>query len=161
MSSVESRIADLSTHVSSIMSPGSPVQAPPVSVPQSPFLNSVTQHCQESFPSPLPFDSTTSWSAYCMQFESVAALHSWSPHHKAQILVAQIRSAAAEFLEFLPASNRSTRQVSSRHSSPPMVMPIFNAYILQNYSRCNRATVACKSSLLMSSACPGRRCLVV
>ncbi|KAH6932903.1 hypothetical protein HPB50_010633 [Hyalomma asiaticum] len=37
-------------------------------------------------------------------FDCVAVLHSWSPCHKAQVLVAQIRSAAAEFLESPPAS---------------------------------------------------------
>lgn len=104
LSSAESRITDLASCVSNIMSRALTIQATPVSHDDAPLpsLNSTTHQCHSSFLSPPTFGSTTLWSVFCRQFDCVAVLHSWPPCHKAQVLVAQICSAATEFLESPP-----------------------------------------------------------
>ncbi|KAH7944927.1 hypothetical protein HPB49_001922 [Dermacentor silvarum] len=88
MSFAESRITDLTTRVSGLMSPTS----------SSTGLGTSLSEFRHAEMSGLNLPQPT--------LPTVTALHSWSSHHKAQILVAQLRSAA-EFLEFLPASDRS------------------------------------------------------
>ncbi|KAH6944393.1 hypothetical protein HPB50_002905 [Hyalomma asiaticum] len=164
MSSTESRIGDLTKRAFNLSSPASATHAPAVvrgnAGPPSPHY--AMTHCQGFFPSPPTFDGTTSWSVFLRQFESAAALCAWPETHKARILVTQLRSPAAEFLEHLPASDcTATTTASSRHSNPAMVTPIFGPYILQNCSTCDRASTACKSLLHMSSVCHGKPSLFV
>ncbi|KAH7984493.1 hypothetical protein HPB52_021845 [Rhipicephalus sanguineus] len=53
------------------------------------------------------FDDTKSWAAFLVQFESVATLNGWTVQDKAQVLVVQLRDAAAEYLEYVPQVIRS------------------------------------------------------
>ncbi|KAH6922913.1 hypothetical protein HPB50_020144 [Hyalomma asiaticum] len=52
---------------------------------------------QGFFLSPPTFDRTMSWFVFLRQLESADALCAWPEHHKARILVIQLRSPAADF----------------------------------------------------------------
>ncbi|KAH8021974.1 hypothetical protein HPB51_019618 [Rhipicephalus microplus] len=52
------------------------------------------------------FDGTTSWAAFLVQFEFIAALNGWTFQNKAQALV-QLRGALVEYPEYIPQVLRS------------------------------------------------------
>ncbi|KAH6945663.1 hypothetical protein HPB50_009558 [Hyalomma asiaticum] len=89
MSSVESRIADLTKCSFKFSSPASTSHAPAVAGGNAgpPSSHSAMAQCQGFFQSPPTFDGTTSWSVFLRQFESAAALSALPERHKARILV--------------------------------------------------------------------------
>ncbi|KAH7947620.1 hypothetical protein HPB52_014611 [Rhipicephalus sanguineus] len=72
---------------------------------------------------PPTFDGTTSWAAFLVQFESVATLNGCTVQDKAQVLVLQLRHAAAEYLEYIPQAR--TMKHWCRRSKADMVTVIF------------------------------------
>ncbi|KAH7970682.1 hypothetical protein HPB49_014177 [Dermacentor silvarum] len=68
------------------------------------FLETAFAQPQLNSPS---FDGTSSWAAFRVQFESVAALNAWTVRDKAQVLMAQLCGAAAGYLQNIPPVTRS------------------------------------------------------
>ncbi|KAH7976694.1 hypothetical protein HPB52_018308 [Rhipicephalus sanguineus] len=105
-STADDVVADLAARVSVIEAQSSRQQRVSTSVEQN-----NTGRAQSRFFGahllPPTFDGTTSWAAFLVQFESVATLNGWTVQDKAQVLVLQLRHAAAEYLEYIPQAIRS------------------------------------------------------
>lgn len=59
---------------------------------------------------PLPFDGSTSWSDYIMQFEIIANANNWTASAKAAYLAGTLRGPALCVLKNLPATSRTNYQ---------------------------------------------------
>lgn len=73
------------------------------------------------------------WSAFCVEFDSVAVLHSWSPH----ILTTRLQLTADAYLEPLAASQCSNFKrlflALYSHCGEAHSVPVFSACITWNY----------------------------
>ncbi|KAL1441908.1 hypothetical protein MTO96_008176 [Rhipicephalus appendiculatus] len=105
-STADDVVADLAARVSVIEAQSSRQQRVSTSVEQNVPMLAQSRFFRAQLPPPT-FDGTTSWAAFLVQFESVAALNGWTVQDKAQVLVVQLRAAAAEYLEYIPQVIRS------------------------------------------------------
>ncbi|KAL1474127.1 hypothetical protein MTO96_038217 [Rhipicephalus appendiculatus] len=105
-STADDVVADLAARVSVIEAQSSRQQRVPTLVEQNVPMLAQSRFFRAQLPPPT-FDGTTSWAAFLVQFESVATLNGWTVQDKAQVLVVQLRAAAAEYLEYIPQVIRS------------------------------------------------------
>ncbi|KAL1487130.1 hypothetical protein MTO96_031105 [Rhipicephalus appendiculatus] len=105
-STADDVVADLAAQVSVIEAQSGRQQRVSTSVEQNVPVSDQSRFFRAQLPPPT-FDGTTSWAAFLVQFESVAALNGWTVQDKAQVLVVQLRAAAAEYLEYIPQVIRS------------------------------------------------------
>ncbi|KAH8028859.1 hypothetical protein HPB51_019948 [Rhipicephalus microplus] len=106
------------------------------------------------------FDDTTSWVAFLVQFESVAALNGWTVQNKAQALAVQLRGAGVEYLEYIPQVIRSNYEalvlaMETRFGDSHLLHLCLTQ--LKHVRQGNRDL---QSSLLTSTAGPGRPCWI-
>ncbi|KAH7957092.1 hypothetical protein HPB52_015160 [Rhipicephalus sanguineus] len=105
-STADDVVADLAARVSVIEAQSSRQQRVSTSVEQN-NIGRAQSRFSGAHLLPPTFDGTTSWAAFLAQFESVATLNGWTVQDKAQVLVVQLRDAAAEYLDYLPQGIRS------------------------------------------------------
>ncbi|KAH7982755.1 hypothetical protein HPB52_006936 [Rhipicephalus sanguineus] len=105
-STADDVVADLAARVSVIEAQSNRQQRVSTSVEQNNIGRAQSRFFGAHLPPPT-FDGTTSWAAFLVQFESVATLNGWTVQDKAQLLVLQLRDAAAEYLEYIPQGIRS------------------------------------------------------
>ncbi|KAL1435127.1 hypothetical protein MTO96_011257 [Rhipicephalus appendiculatus] len=105
-STADDVVADLAARVSVIEAQSGRQQRVSTSVEQNVPMSPQSRFFRAQLPPPT-FDATTSWATFLVQFESVAALNGWTVQDKAQVLVVQLRAAAAEYLEYIPQVIRS------------------------------------------------------
>ncbi|XP_049272511.1 ATP-binding cassette sub-family C member 2 [Rhipicephalus sanguineus] len=104
-STADDVVADLAARVSVIEAQSNRQQRVSTSVEQ----NNIGRAQSRFFGAhllPPTFDGTTSWAAFLVQFESIATLNGWTVQDKVQVLVLQLRDAAAEYLEHIPQEAR-------------------------------------------------------
>ncbi|KAL1470042.1 hypothetical protein MTO96_040706 [Rhipicephalus appendiculatus] len=94
-------VADLAARVCVIEAQSGRQQRVSASVEQNVAMSAQSRFFCAQLPPPT-FDGTTSWAAFLVQFESVAALNGWTVQDKAQVFVVQLRAAAAEYHEYSP-----------------------------------------------------------
>ncbi|KAL1476025.1 hypothetical protein MTO96_036833 [Rhipicephalus appendiculatus] len=112
-STADDVVADLAARVSVIEAQSSRQQRVSTSVEQNVRMLAQSRFFRAQLPPPT-FDGATSWTAFLVQFESVAALNGWIVQDKAQVLVVQLRAAAAEYLE-LPQESFFGLNITAHH----------------------------------------------
>ncbi|KAL1426912.1 hypothetical protein MTO96_017904 [Rhipicephalus appendiculatus] len=123
-STADDVVADLAERVSVIEAQSSRQQRVSTSVEQNVPMLAQSRVFRAQLPPPT-FDGTTSWAAFLVQFESVAALNGWTVQDKAQVLVVQLRAAAAEYLRVHPASHPLELKLWCRRSKADLGTIIF------------------------------------
>ncbi|KAH7981590.1 hypothetical protein HPB52_000021 [Rhipicephalus sanguineus] len=114
LSATVNLLADLAARVATLESPSTTAPRPTPPAEQAPTERTPSQPADHLSGTgrmslrPPTYDGTTSWAAFRIQFESVASFNCWTSEEKLLVLVAQLRSTAAELLNCLPRVGRST-----------------------------------------------------